>query len=258
MKHVGNSMRMAAAVLLCAPVLAAPADALVKCMASIRGTDGAIVVSAARLAGPLQWGTAAGAETNAFANAATCLKGRAAVGCQLGAPGTGEQITPPPLCELFLSDGVEECSAHIRGCTPGVRTPVPGPTGATGATGPTGASGATGATGAAGVTGATGPVGATGATGPTGPSPMLTYVTCTGSTSTGGNTSSSCTATCPAGTQIVSGICANVSNPQVAQFTQGLIGDPGTNTIWSCTVRNQNSVGSPGTIAAQGTAICIP
>lgn len=197
-----------------AVLLSAPSHALDNCRASVRATDGVILVSATRVTGPLEWGAADGAETNTFANAATCLKGLAALGCQLGAPGTPEQITPPQLCRVFLSDGVARCSAHIRGCTPGLRAAVAGP--------------------------------------------QISYVTCTGSTGTGGGASSSCAATCPANTKIVSGVCANISNPQVPQFTQGLISDPGTNTTWSCTVRNQNQLGSPGTIAAQGTAICLP
>jgi hypothetical protein len=222
---------------VCTMLLALPSQALTRCNASIRGSDGAIVVNALKVGGPLLWGTVQGAETTPFANAATCLKGKVALGCQLGAPGSAEQITPPPLCQLFLNDGVASCSAHIRGCTPGVRDAVPGPAGATGETGPTGP---------------------TGPPGPVGPSPLIGYVTCSGATGTGGNATSSCTATCPAGTQIVGGTCANTSSPQLPQFTQGLISDPGTNTAWSCTVRNQNSVGSPGTIVAQGTAICLP
>ncbi len=200
---------VAGAALVCTAILTSPSHALTKCKASVRGSDGVIVVNAATVGGPLQWGTAQGSETNAFANAVTCLKGTAAVGCQLGAPGTPEQITPPQLCKLFLSDGVGSCAAHIHGCTPGLRPPI-----------------------------------------------QIQYVDCTGATATGGGQISSCTATCPAGTHIVGGVCANVSSPQAPQFTQGLISDPGTDTTWSCTVRNQNQVSTPGTIAAQGTAIC--
>jgi hypothetical protein len=232
--RIDHRLMVTVATIVVTTVLPAPSRALTKCSARIRATDGTILVSAAQVAGPLNWGPAGGQETNIFANAATCLKGTAARGCQLGAPGTPEQITPPELCSVFLSDATTSCAAHIHGCTPGVRTAVAGPPGPTGAVGPTGAAG------------------------PTGPTPALTYVTCTGAAGTGGGASSSCTAACPAGTNLVSGVCANASNPQVPQFVQGLISDPGTNTTWSCTVRNQNSVGSPGTVAAQGTAICLP
>ena len=197
------------AAFVCTALLSSPGHALTKCRASLRGSDGAIVVSATQVAGPLQWGTAQGSETNAFANTATCLRRNWAVGCQLGAPGTPEQITPPAMCQLFLSDGVGSCTAHIRDCTPGVRPPL-----------------------------------------------QLQYVGCTGETATGGAQISSCTtAACPSGTQIVSGLCSNAGSSG-AQFTQGLIVDPGANTTWSCTARNQNS--ATGTIAAQGTAICLP
>lgn len=195
-----------ATAVVCTALLSSPSHALTKCTASIRSKDGVILVNAAKVGGTLNWGTAQGAEISSFANVVTCVKGKSAVGCQLGAPGTVEQITPPQLCTVFLSDGVSSCSAHIRGCTPGVR--------------------------GAGA---------------------LSYVTCTGPSAPTG-TASTCTATCPANTQIVSGVCANDSS--APQFAQGKILDPGTNTVWSCTVKNQNSASTP--IAAEGVAICQP
>jgi hypothetical protein len=76
----------------------------------------------------------------------------------------------------------------------------------------------------------------------------------TSPTNSGGGASSSCSVTCPTGTKIASGVCAN--NTALPQFMQGLISGPGTNTTWSCLVKNQNS--ASGSIAAQGTAICLP
>jgi hypothetical protein len=237
-------------------------------------------VSAYYVSGPLTWGEAAGQETHAFANAAYCISGSHAYGCELGAPGTPEQITPPMLCRIFVSDGsAESCSAFVSGCTPGLRDatlqgpPGPtgptgpsgatGPTGATGAAGPTGATGGTGVTGPTGDTGATGstgPTGADGATGPTGPTgpaganPVIAYVSCTGPTNTGAGASSSCSAPCAVGYVITGGTCASAT-PQFSQATIDCSGGTAKRE-WCCTVKNQNAVSTA--ITAQATAICIP
>src|SRR5262249_2710799 len=39
----------------------------------------------------------------------------------LGAPGSVQAITPPDVCTLYLKDGGGQCSAYIKGCTPGPR-----------------------------------------------------------------------------------------------------------------------------------------
>src|ERR1043166_3521713 len=100
----------------------APAHAVGNCRVRVVRASGAIRVSAYYVSGPLTWGEAAGQETHQFANAASCISGSHAYGCELGAPGTPEQITPPMLCRIFVSDGsAESCSAFVRGCTPGLR-----------------------------------------------------------------------------------------------------------------------------------------
>ena len=79
------------------------------------------------------------------------------------------------------------------------------PHGATGAQGPIGVKGETGAkgaTGANGVTGASGTTGAKGATGATGPTDLFFG---NGSSATDATDSKSAIATCPVGTQIISG-----------------------------------------------------
>ena len=70
---------------------------------------------------------------------------------------------------------------------------------------------------------------------------------------TGGGASSSCTATCPANTKITGGTCSNQTS--TPQFVQAAIADPGTNTQWLCTVKNQNATSTA--IQALGTAICL-
>lgn len=224
-------------------------QAVTKCKVKVDKRDGTILVSASGVSGTLLWGDSAGFETNAFANAGTCVSGDTAKDCQLGAPGSDEQITPPSLCTLFLADGSGTCAAYIKGCTPGAREPgAQGPAGPQGPQGPAGPQGDPGPAGPAGATGATGPQG------PTGSPPVLTYTTCTGTQSSGGNATSTCTATCPANTIISGGTCANADGNPV--FVQAFISDPGTNTIWSCTIKNANATSSP-VLTAAGTAICI-
>lgn len=251
------------------------AGAVTTCKVKIDRTSGALRVYAKGVAGTLRWGGDVSSVTESFVNGASCVSGGVATGCELGTTGTPERITPPRLCTLYLGDdGPDACATFIKGCTPGLRTGEPGidgPTGPTGPAGPAGAAGpagpagptgapgvagATGPAGAAGPAGPTGPAGPAGATGPTGPAgstAVVSYVTCTGPTNTGAAATSSCTATCPAGSTITGGVCIAVS-PSL-QFTQGQIGDPGTNTQWSCQVRNQNAVSTA--ITANGTAICL-
>lgn len=264
------------AAALAAVAMPGAGHAVTKCKVKVDRHDGAILVSASGVSGTLLWGDTAGQETNAFANAGTCVSGDTAKDCQLGAPGSDAQITPPPLCTIYLADGSGACAAYIKGCTPGARQegaqgpagpagPVgpagpqgpqgdPGPAGAAGATGATGAIGATGPQGPAGPVGPQGPQGPQGPAGPSGGAPVLTYVTCTGTQSSGGNATSTCTATCPPSTIISGGTCSNADGNPV--FVQAFISNPGTNTIWSCTIKNANAVSSP-VLTAAGTAICV-
>jgi hypothetical protein len=111
-----------AGLAVCAAAAApVPAAALESCKAKI-AKDGAIQVSAKGVTGVLEWGNALGQETNAFANAATCLDGGSATKCELGPAGSAQRITPPELCTVFLADGGGACSAFLKGCTPGLRT----------------------------------------------------------------------------------------------------------------------------------------
>jgi len=82
---------------------------------------------------------------------------------------------------------------------------------------------------------------------------VISYQTCTGPTVTG-STTSSCSISCATGTKIVGAMCAN--NTSAAQFNQGTITDPGTNTSWSCLVKNQNA--TTAAIAAVATITCLP
>jgi hypothetical protein len=269
-----RSLATLAVAIGCAVALGArPAAAVSGCKAKVFKKDGAILVKADGITGAVRWGGAPGQEVNSFANEATCVAAGAARNCQLGGPGTPEQIMPPELCRIYLADdGVDTCSAYIKGCTPGARDDEAGPSGPTGppgsdgnpgAPGPTGPPGTDGVSGppgptgpAGGPSGPPGPSGAPGPSGPTGPpgaGASVVHVTCAGPTNTGGGASSSCTATCPTGYVIVGGTCANQTS--TPQFVQSFIADPPTNTQWSCTVKNQNATSTA--IQALGTAICL-
>ncbi len=226
---------------------AAPAHAVSSCKAKVYKKDGTIRVSGKGIVGALRWGDESGQETNAFDNQATCISGADAKDCELGAPGSAEQITPPRLCRVFLADdGPDACDAYIKGCTPGLRDE-------TGLVGPPGPEGPPGAAGAPGAEGPPGPDGPAGPPGPAG-SVTIAYATCSGPSNTGGGASSSCTATCPSGHKIAGGACTNQTT--TPQFVQAFIANPGTDTEWSCTVKNQNATSSA--IQALGTAMCLP
>lgn len=228
---------------------AAPSGAVDSCKVKVGRHDGIVRVYARGIVGTPRWGADAGTATNAFTDAAACVSGGVAAGCHIGAPGTPGEITPPDLCQLHVTDdGSGDCTTYIKGCTPGVRDPVPGPPGPKGPPGPTGPTGPGGADGAPGANGEPGPMGPEG---PPGAVPMLTHVTCTGPTVTGGGASSSCTASCPAGSKVAGGTCVAAT----PQFTQGAICNPGIDTDWCCTVKNQNAVSAA--ITAQGTVICL-
>ena len=115
------------------------AHAIEGCKVKVAAHDGALLVSAGNVAANPRWGFAAGEETMAFANAATCVVAGAARKCELGATGTPERITPPPLCTLYLADdGPTACAAYIKRCVPGVRDAAQGPPGPQGPQGPPG------------------------------------------------------------------------------------------------------------------------
>ena len=92
----------------------APARALTKCTAAIRPTDGTILVGAKSVSGTLLWGNSAGTETNAFNNAATCVKGSPLVAkkCQLGA--SGSALAMPGGSSVWWASGMT--STTRRSC----------------------------------------------------------------------------------------------------------------------------------------------
>ncbi len=95
--------------------------AVTGCAVSVTSTDGTIKVSASSTSSALRWGTASGAETTAFANAATSISGTTATNCQLGAAGTLAAKTAPAACTIYLRDGASSCSLWVTNCSPGVR-----------------------------------------------------------------------------------------------------------------------------------------
>ena len=121
--HRATRALLVAATLAVAATHPSSALALEKCKGKINPKDGVILISAKGVAGTLQWGNTAAQTTNNFANSATCLDGDKATKCELGSPGSAQQVTPPELCTVFLEDGLgATCSAFLKGCTPGLRT----------------------------------------------------------------------------------------------------------------------------------------
>lgn len=112
--------RWLAGLLVLLGYVGSPAWALDTCSAKITRSNGVIRVNATGVSGTFQWGTEQGVTPNAFAN--VCVNGSSARNCEVGAVGTLERITPPASCIMFVADATSECSAYLRGCTPGVRT----------------------------------------------------------------------------------------------------------------------------------------
>ncbi len=102
-------------------VLAVPAHAIDKCKVQVSRKTGVLVVTATGVSGTPLWGDAAGAETEPFFNAGTCLVGTKAKKCQIADPTTLASETPPADCRLYLDDGTAACVVRVPGCTPGAR-----------------------------------------------------------------------------------------------------------------------------------------
>jgi hypothetical protein len=112
---------LSAAALAAALAAAAPAGAVEKCKVVADKKTGVLRVDATGIGGPLLWGGASDEAVNTFFNAAECLKGSKAKGCQLADPTSLLAKTPPATCSVHLDDGVAPCAAWISGCTPGPR-----------------------------------------------------------------------------------------------------------------------------------------
>jgi len=110
---------LGAALLLDAPA----ARAVESCKVKIDPKTGAVQFSAKDVFGVLRWGESLASANRVFANDPACTANHKANKCELGAPGSASQVTPPELCRIFVRDigGGPSCSAYIKGCTPGVR-----------------------------------------------------------------------------------------------------------------------------------------
>jgi len=116
------TFRLAALAFLAASFSAAPAAAVDRCKVKVNKKNGDLVVSASNIQGTLTWGFTADAALGFFENDGECVSNGRAKNCVLGAEGTPERITPPPLCKLHLEDDSQEtCAAYVPGCVPGAR-----------------------------------------------------------------------------------------------------------------------------------------
>ncbi len=104
-------------------MFAMPADAMDRCTARFRPTDGIIRVFAYGVSGALRW-QSTDTLLSEFANP-DCLDKGTARRCELGAPGTIARVTPPSDCKIVLVDDSAACTAHVRFCVPGQRVSVP-------------------------------------------------------------------------------------------------------------------------------------
>lgn len=113
--HLLPALRVAplgAFLLLLPCLLAADAHALERCTAKMHPKSGSLRASARGVDGPLTWGSAAGKEIRSVSDP-RCVRSGVARRCEL--PGA----SAPADCILFLADDTANCTATIRGCTPG-------------------------------------------------------------------------------------------------------------------------------------------
>jgi hypothetical protein len=129
---------VATSVVVVALLAASAAEALTKCKGVVRRKDGVVLIQANDAQGALSWGTDPNAiDQSFFVCAGTSTAPRR---CTLGPAGSLSERTPPSDCNIHLSDGLSaDCSAYIKGCTPGVRptdssVPAGDPRGEEGAT----------------------------------------------------------------------------------------------------------------------------
>ena len=126
-RRVRWARRIAVAATVAALLWPVVGSAATKCKAKVDPTDGTINVGAKTVVGTLKWGSTSGNATQTFVNGGTCVANGKAKRCQMDTPGSPAAITPPDLCRLYLKDDGSdpECSAYIKGCTPGPRSAAP-------------------------------------------------------------------------------------------------------------------------------------
>ena len=105
MQRIKQSVALVLAGQLAVVFLAGDARALEKCKVRVDKKTGVIRVDASSVSGALQWGDAAGQETNPVFNPACLLGGRARK-CELADPATVESKTPPAGCTIHMADAV--------------------------------------------------------------------------------------------------------------------------------------------------------
>jgi hypothetical protein len=104
--------------------VASAASALGGCEVS-RKRDGTLRISAKKVSGTLRFGTSPEVIEGRFVNEDRCIDGGKARKCVVAEKGTVERTTPPPLCQYFLEDDEDSCTAKLSGCTPAMRPTCP-------------------------------------------------------------------------------------------------------------------------------------
>lgn len=121
MKHSASAAAIVGTVALLIVVWCAPGEAVDRCQAWVRRSDGTIFVTANDITGALKYGDTPGTCTSTFVNDPPCVAGDRARNCRLGAEATLAGRTPPADCTIDLCDGgATTCEAYVRGCTPAV------------------------------------------------------------------------------------------------------------------------------------------
>ncbi len=110
-----------------AVLLAQTAEAVDKCKVKVDRKSGLLRIDAAGVEtggalGTLKWGSDPGEIDRDFFNANDCITGTKAKRCVVADPTTLGAKTPPSGCTVYLADDSgNDCSAWIKGCTPGTR-----------------------------------------------------------------------------------------------------------------------------------------
>jgi len=99
---------------------AAPAGAVERCKVQVGPQTGLLEVSAKNVAGVLTWSDTPTGAPHLFFDP-SCVADGKAKGCLLDDPVTLAARTPPSGCTIVVTDATSTCTAHVPGCTPGVR-----------------------------------------------------------------------------------------------------------------------------------------
>lgn len=119
MNDVIHRLAGLAAAAMATLLFAQTADAIQACKAKVNKKNGNIELRAKGVTGTALWGPSPASVSRSLVDPGTCIRGDKLVKCLLGASESIDAIAPPDECRIHLADdGMNTCSAYVKGCTP--------------------------------------------------------------------------------------------------------------------------------------------